>query len=472
MTTERIARLIGLVLLIVLAFAGGVAWRTWAGATKKDARKPIYYVDPMHPWYKSDKPGIAPDCGMKLEPVYEGAAAAKEERKALYYRDPQDVTYRASAPGINPATGNDLEPVYDEIPANAVEVSADKYDLAGLTFGTVELTSERQTIRSTGRIAIDETRVEQVHSKTEGWIEKTFVNYTGELVRKGQPLLTMYSPELLASQQEYLLALKARDSMRHSSMERFQLSGDSLVDAARRRLALWDLTPAQIDEIEKSGRPVKSITLYSPASGYVTAREAFPNQRIGPEMKLYTIADLSRVWVLADVFEADAPSIRNGMTARVSVPGTGKVFSATIRNIQPVVEASTRTLKARLELPNPGYQLRPDMWVDVAFTTAAATRLMVPAGSVIDSGVTKIVYVDRGNGKLEPRQVATGAMVDNRVEVSSGLQAGERIVTSGAFLLNSESQMRSVAAAPPAPDNAPPATGTPAPAKGGDHSHD
>jgi RND family efflux transporter MFP subunit len=446
MNTPRIARYFGLLLLLVLAFSGGVAWRTWAGAAKKDARKPIYYVDPMHPWYKSDKPGIAPDCGMKLEPVYEGAAPAKQDRKALFYRDPKDPAYRADAPGINPSTGNDLEPVYDDIPANAVEVSADKSELTGLTFGTAEQTSAAEGIRSTGRIAIDETRVEQVHSKTEGWIEKTFVNFTGELVRKGQPLLTMYSPELLASQQEFLLALKARESMRHSSMERFQLSGDSLVEASRRRLALWDLSPAQIEEIEKTGTPIKSVTLYSPASGYVTEREAFPNQKIGPEMKLYTLADLSRVWVMADVFEADAPSIRSGMTARVSVPGTGKTFNAVVKNIQPVVEAATRTMKVRLELPNPGYQLRPDMWVDVTFNPAAATRLTVPSEAVIDSGATQIIYVDRGAGKLEPRQVTTGARIENRVEITSGLKAGERIVTSGAFLLNSESQMRSVAA--------------------------
>lgn len=449
--------------LLLLAFSGGVAWRTWAGAQKKDVRKPLYYVDPMHPWYKSDKPGIAPDCGMKLEPVYENGQAPREDRKPLYYRDPKRPSYRADAPGINPETGSDLEPVYEEAPKNAVQLPANKQDLMGVTFGKAEWTVNKQVVQATGRIAVDETRIVRVNSKTEGWIEKTFVNYAGDLVKKGDPMLTMYSPEMLASQQELLLAIKARETMQHSSMPSLQVSGDSLVEAARRRLAQWGLTPAQIEEVEKTGKPVKAVTIYAPADGYVTEREAYPNQRISPETKLYTLADLSRVWVMADVFEADAPSIRTGMTARVTVTATGRSYLATVTNIQPMVEASTRTLKARLELPNSDYRLRPDMWVTVDFQTGGAKELTVPARSVIDSGTVKIVYVDRGNGNLEPRQVETGERFDDRVIITGGLSGRERIVTSGAFLLNSESQMRSVTSAA-----APLETGAPA----GKHHHD
>jgi RND family efflux transporter MFP subunit len=444
--TVRIARFAGLVLLLAIAFSSGVAWRTWAGAKKKDARKPLYYVDPMHPWYKSDKPGIAPDCGMKLEPVYEDAAKPKEDRKPIYYRDPKQPGYRADAPGINPETGNDLEPVFEEAPAGAVTVAADKHELLGLTFGTVERVARNASIRSTGRIAVDETRVERVHSKTEGWIEKTFVNYTGELVRKGQPLLTLYSPELLASQRELLLALQARETMHHSTVDALRGGGTSLVEAARRRLELWDLSPEQIAEIERTGQPVKSITVYSPASGYVTEREAFPNQRINPEMKLYTIADLSRVWVMADVYEADAQAVRLGMPAQVVVPGTGRTLSARVTYILPTVDPATRTLKARLEAANPAYQLKPDMWVEVDFHISGPTMLSVPAEAVIDSGTAQVVYVDRGDGRLEPRRVESGARIEDRMEIVKGLKEGERIVTSGAFLLNSESQMRSVGA--------------------------
>jgi RND family efflux transporter MFP subunit len=444
-----IAKLFGVLLLLALAFAGGVAWRTWAGAQKKSERTVLYYVDPMHPWYKSDKPGIAPDCGMKLKPVYQGdqEPSATDTRKPLYYRDPKQPSYQANAPGINPETGSDLEPVYDETPANAIALNADQQNLLGVTFGTPQFTSAAQTVHSVGRIAVDETRIERVHSKTEGWIEKTFVNYTGELIQKGQPLLTLYSPELLASQQEYLLALKARETMHHSSVPSMAGSGETLVAAARQRLSLWDLTAQQIEEIETTGKPIKSVTLYSPAAGYVMEREAFPNQKIGPEMKLYTIADLSRVWVMADVYEADAPSIRVGTTARVTMNGSGRAFVAHVTNIQPTVESATRTLKARLELENPGYALKPDMYVDVDFTTGGGSRLTVPAEAVIDTGVTKTVYVDRGGTAnqlraIEPRTVETGARLGDRIEITRGLKPTDRIVTSGAFLLNSESQMR------------------------------
>jgi RND family efflux transporter MFP subunit len=453
--TARIAKLAGLLILLAIAFSSGVAWRTWASAKKKDARKPLYYVDPMHPWYKSDRPGIAPDCGMKLEPVYEGAGKPKDERKPIYYRDPKQPEFRADAPGINPETGNDLEPVFEEIPGNVVTAAADKHELLGLTFGTVERVARNTSIRSTGRIAVDETRVERVHSKTEGWIEKTFVNYTGELVRKGQPLLTLYSPEMLASQRELLLALKARETMHHSTVDALRGGGEALVEAARRRLALWDLSPEQIAEIERTGQPIKSITVFSPAFGYVAERDAFPNQRINPEMKLYTIADLGRVWVMADVYESDAQAIRLGMPARVVVPGTGRTLSARVTFILPTVDPATRTLKARLEADNPAHQLRPDMWVDVDFQTAASTVLAVPAEAVIDSGTARVVYVDRGNSNFEPRPVETGARFEDRIEIVKGLKEGERIVRSGAFLLNSESQMRSAAApaAEPAQDH-------------------
>jgi RND family efflux transporter MFP subunit len=399
----------------------------------------------MHPWYRSDKPGIAPDCGMKLEPVYRDGAAPKETRKPLYYRDPKQHAYRADSPGINPETGNDLEPVYDDTPANALPVAADRHELLGLTFGQAEETAITAATRATGRVAVDETRVVRVHSKTEGWIEKTFVAYTGALVHAGDPLLTLYSPELLASQQELLLALKARDSMHHSSMTALQVSGDSLVEAARRRLALWDLSPARIAEIEQSGTPLRTVTIYSPADGYVLEREAFPNQKIAPDTKLYTLADLSRVWVFADVFETDAASLRTGSSVRISGPAVTGTLRGTVSAIQPVVDSGTRTLKARIELPNPGYRLRPEMWVDVDIQSGTARRLTVPAQAVIDSGDTQIIYVDRGNGNLEPRRVTTGARSGDRVEILSGLTPSERIVTSGAFLLNSESQMRSSA---------------------------
>jgi membrane fusion protein, copper/silver efflux system len=436
-----------LAVIFVLGFGYG-RWYSTRQAATKSGRKILYYVDAMHPWYRSDKPGIAPDCGMKLEPVYagglSGSSNAAAERKILRYTDPQDPNYMSDKPGLNPATGNDLEPVYAGAPpANAMQVSSDKQQLIGVRYGQAEWTSEGQTIRAEGRVAPDETRITRVHTKVEGWIERVTADYTGQFIQKGQPLLTLYSPELLASQQELLLALKARDLMRHSSMAESAGNSASLVEAARRRLELFDLSRAQIEEIERTNQPVKSITLYAPSEGYITARNAFPGQRILPETELYTITDLSRVWVMADIFEADAPQVRVEQSARIILPGAGGSLAARVSYLQPQIDPATRTLKARLEVANPAFRLRPDAFVDVEMALAGARRLMVPAEAVLDAGTTKTLFLDRGNGYFEPRQVETGQRIGDRVEILKGLQPGQRIVTSGAFLLNSESQIKS-----------------------------
>lgn len=451
----KVVRAVLLLAGIALVFVFGFGYGRWYSTrpAAKEGRKILYYVDAMHPWYKSDKPGIAPDCGMKLEPVYadgttgdEGAAA----RKITGYRDPQDHTYTSDKPGLNPATGNELEPVYADqqaAPAGAIHVNAEKQQMIGMTIGTAEWTTDGQAVRYNGRVAADETRVTRIHSKVDGWIERVTVDFTGQLTRAGQPLLTLYSPELLASQQELLLAKRAEGLMQHSSMMDAAVNSKSLVDAARRRLELWDLSRAQMDEVERSGKPIKSVTVYSPAAGFVMARNAFPGQRVTPETELYTITDLSRVWVMADVFEADAPELRMGQAASITVPGTNQTLAARVSYIQPEVDAATRTLKLRLELANPGLRLKPDMFVDVAMTLGAARRLTVPADAVLDSGTTKTVFLDRGNGYFEPRQVETGIRTGDRVEIVKGLAPGERIATSAAFLLDSESQLKTAAGA-------------------------
>ncbi|SPE42638.1 Efflux transporter, RND family, MFP subunit (fragment) [Candidatus Sulfopaludibacter sp. SbA3] len=214
--------------------------------------------------------------------------------------------------------------------------------------------------------------------------------------------------------------------------------------AARRRLELWDLSPEQVAEVERTGKAIKSITLYAPAAGYLTTRNAFPGQKIMPETELYAITDLSRVWVMADVSESDAPQVRLGQSARIELPG-GAALSARVSYLQPQIDPTTRTLKARLDVANPGMRLRPDMFVDVEMQLGGARRLMVPADAVLDSGAAKTIFMDRGNGYLEPRQVETGQRLGGRVEIVKGLTADERIVISGAFLLNSESQMKPVA---------------------------
>jgi RND family efflux transporter MFP subunit len=266
-------------------------------------------------------------------------------------------------------------------------------------------------------------------------------------------MLTLYSPELVASQEEYLLALRARDTMRHASMESMQDSADSLIAAARSRLEhLWNLDAATLAEIERTRRPVRSVPLLAPADGFILSRNAFPNQHVTPETELYTLADLRHVWIVADVAEADAPFVRMGSAAIVELSyAPGRKFASRVTNLLPQIDAQTRTLKVRLEADNPSFALKPELFVTVTFRTVMPARLTVPEDAVIDTGATQTVFVDRGNGNFEPRRVETGEHYDGRVEIASGLDVHERIALSGAFLLDSESKMRGIAASAQAP---------------------
>ncbi len=442
-------------LLVGLAWLGGYGYGRWYGIGKAGAgrasggRRILYYVDPMHPAYKSDKPGIAPDCNMKLEPVYapvyedDPPARAEARRKVLHYRDPRNPQYTSRVPGLSPETGAELEPVYEEEPAGTVRISTEKQQTIGVRFGEAAWTSGTQTIRALGRVTIDERRVSQVHSKLEGWIETVLVDFTGQLVTRGQPLLTLYSPDMLAAQQEFLLAEKAGDQLRHSALADTRHHTDALREAARTRLALWDFSPAEMERLARTRAPVKTYTLHSPASGHVMERRAFPGQRITPESSLYTIVDLTRVWILADVFEQDASRVRLGQAALVRPSyGASGAFTARVSHVLPQVDAATRTLKVRLEAANPGLALKPEMFADVEFRLVRPRMLTVPAEAVLDSGLRKTVFVDRGNGAFEPRQVETGERVDGRVQILRGLAPGERVVTSGNFLIDSESQLK------------------------------
>ena len=456
MATTAIKR-IGTIALVAAAFAGGYIYnaikgRSVAPADKSD-RKVLYWVDPMHPAYKSDKPGIAPDCGMKLEPVYaDGGAPVKSnaERRVLYYRDPKDSSFKAQQPGLNPETGNQLEPVYaDDISTmevGTVQITPEKQQLIGVKYGKVEAGGGSRTIRAVGKVAIDETRIGHVHTKVEGWIDKVFVDFTGQLVRKGQPLLTIYSPDMLASQRELLLAAKAKTIMKNSALPSGFDQSESLLMASRRRLELWDLSEAQINQVLTTGEPIKNITLYSPMTGYITDRKAFPQLKVMPDTDLYTIVDLSHVWIMADVFEYEAPNVGVGQTARVTLEALpGRTFSARIDFLQPQVDPMTRTLKVRLNMDNPGVMLKPDMYANVEFRVNTPSKLTVPAEAVLNAGERKTVFVDRGNGYFEPKQVTTGERDGDRIQILSGLSGGERVVTSGNFLIDSESQMKAAA---------------------------
>jgi len=263
------------------------------------------------------------------------------------------------------------------------------------------------------------------------------------LIAKGDPLLSIYSPEMLSSEQEYLLAMRARETMRSNPSQEAASNADSLVGAARRRLELWDLSAAQLEEVEKSHTPIRAINLYSPASGYVTSRNAFPGQKVAPETELYAISDLSRIWIMADVFEVDLPKVGMGQSAWVTpASGTGGAFPARVTYIQPQIDPTTRALKVRLEAANPNLRLKPDMFVNVEFRIGLPGRVAVPADAVVNTGTRQTVFVDLGNGRLEPRAVEIGERLGDRVQILRGLRAGERVVSSGTFLVDSEAKLK------------------------------
>jgi membrane fusion protein, copper/silver efflux system len=423
--------------------------------TATSERKILYWQDPMHPQYTSDKPGKAPDCGMDLVPVYadEAKPAAKAgERRVLYWQDPMNPQNHYDKAGKAP-DGMDLAPVYAEekidegsLPEGAFKVTPDKQQLIGVQYAEVGLQSLTKTIRAVATLTYDETKIARVHAKIEGWIDKVFVDFTGQLVKKGQPLLSIYSPELVSTQDEYLLALRARDKLGSSSYKEVVDGAGSLLAAARKRLELWDVSDEQIAEVEKTRAPIKDLTLYSPVNGFVTARNSYEKQRITLETELYAIADLSTVWAIADFYEYEARDVRIGQGVVLTVASfPGRTFRSKVTYIYPQLDSSTRTLRVRVELPNPDFNLKPDMYANAELKIDYGRRLAIPQEGVLDSGAEQLVFVALDGGYFEPRKVQLGDKVDNQVIILSGLKAGERIVTSGNFLIDSESKLKSAA---------------------------
>jgi len=375
-------------------------------------RKILYYVDPMHPAYKSDKPGTAPDCGMDLVPVY---------------ADEKESTTDGSA-----------------LPPGAVKISAEKQQLIGVQTGFVESRDVQKMIRTVGQIAYAEPKLAYVTTKFEGYIEVLFVDYTGKLVEKGQPLFSVYSPELVSTQEEYLLALRAQKSLEQSTIGEVTASANTLLESAKRRLHLWDISDKQIAELERSGKITKTLNIYSPIRGHVVEKMALAGLKVMPGMNLYQIADLSTVWVLADVYEYEIPSIKIGQEATITLSYyPGEAFKGRVTYIYPYLTADTRTVKVRLELPNPGEKLKPQMYANVELKSSYGKQLTVPEEAVLDAGNEQIVFVAHERGYFEPRQVALGAKAQDRYIVLSGLTEGEKVVTSGNFLIDSESRLKS-----------------------------
>ncbi|MEW6714443.1 MAG: efflux RND transporter periplasmic adaptor subunit [Nitrospirota bacterium] len=338
---------------------------------------------------------------------------------------------------------------------NTVEIEPDKQQLIGVKTIAAEVMPMRKIIRTVGRIEYDERKLATINTKFEGWIEKLHVDYTGKYVKKGAPLAEIYSPELMATQQEFLNVLRwTKQNTEHRAQNtdtkneiETMLSQDTerIVDAARQRLKLWDITDEQIKTIEETGKPLRTLTIYSPVSGYVVQKEAVQGMRIMPGEKLFDIADLSTLWVISDIYEYELSYIKVGQTANISLSYLPeKVFSSTIDYIYPALSGDTRTAKVRFTIANSSAQLKPQMFTNVEIKIDMGKKLAIPDDAVIDTGTRQIIYVDKGEGYFEAREVHIGLKADRMTEVLHGLEAGEKVAASGTFLIDSEAQLKGI----------------------------
>jgi membrane fusion protein, copper/silver efflux system len=425
-----------------------------------DTSKPTKaeYYCPMHPQQRSDKPGDCPICSMKLVRLEKAPESTVETAKDQYYC-PMHPQQRSDKPGNCPICSMKLvkmegtvaqehdaakePPMAAEAPT--VFISPERQQLIGVRTVVAERKPLSREIWATGKIAFDETKVTHIHTKISGFIEEVFADYVGKPVKSGQPLFTIYSPDLVATQEEYLLALRSSDSLKDSSFQWVSKGSTNLLEAARKRLQLWDISEQEIRELEKSEKAKRALTIFSPVSGIVTQRAAYHHGRnVTPEMELYTIVDLSTVWALGEVYEHELPLIRIGQSVQVEFPyGAGtRVRNGRITFVSPTLDPKTRTAEVRVEFANPDLTLRPDMFVNFKARVSFGSPLVVPADAVLDTGTEQYVFVDKGQGYFEPRMVTVGQEADGLYAIERGLRPGERVVTAANFILDSESRLK------------------------------
>jgi multidrug efflux pump subunit AcrA (membrane-fusion protein) len=349
------------------------------------------------------------------------------------------------------ADGMDLAPKYadeeaglENMPAGTVKIAEGRQQLIGVQTATVKRERVFRTIRAVGQITADETRLAHIHVKVNGWIDKVYVDYIGQLVKKGQPLFTLYSPDLVATEHEYLIARRGKQYLGDSSFPEASQGADSLLRSARERLRLWDISDDQIKKLDETGEVTRTLTFYSPIAGFVTDRKAFPQTSVTPDMELYTVADLSSIWATAEIYEYEVPYVHLGQQAQMELSYyPGKTYSGKVSYIDPTVDPQTRTVKVRLNFPNPRFELKPQMFSEVLLKIDYGSQIVVPPDAILDAGEKQTVFVALPNGYFEPRDVTVGAKLEDKVIVLSGLKPGESIVTSGNFLIDSESRLKS-----------------------------
>lgn len=400
----------------------GVTAQPWKHFTSQPAGETQvvadHYTCPMHLQIKQDGPGSCPICGMDLVKA---------------------STLKSADTGAAPAAANLPEGLSE------VTLSPEQQVLANVKTEAVAVHALHRSLTSPGRITYDETRLAQVTARVNGRIERLYVNSTGATVVKGRPMGTIYSPDVVATMEEYLAARKSHQDLKDNPYPDLVESAESLLVATRQRLKLWGITDAQIAHLEKTGKATLALELLAPQSGVVTKKLVQPGQYVKEGDVLYDVADLSQVWVEADVFEADMRDVRLGQTVEVTTPSyPGKTFRGRISFVYPFLNAESRTVKVRATIPNPGQRLKPDMFVTASLVTAhGAEQLAVPASAVLDTGRRKLVYVEAAPGVFRPREVSLGAKAEAYYPVISGLAAGENVAVSGGFLLDAASQIQS-----------------------------
>jgi membrane fusion protein, copper/silver efflux system len=415
--------------------------------------KILFYRNPMNPEITSPTPAKG-SMGMDYIPVYAEENTPKKEPKILFYRNAMNPEITSPVPTTD-SMGMDYVPVYaeedsgnDAEPDGTVKIDAVTVQNIGVRTSRAEQRSLSRDIQAVGRVAFDETRLARLHPKTEGWIEKLFVDKTGEFVKKGTILLGLYSPQLVSSQQEFLVALSNSESLEDSSFKDIREGAEQLLRSSRERLELLDVPEHQIRELEKTRKIKKTLHIHSPFNGIVMKVGAREGQYVSPTTELYMLADLYNIWVYVEIYENELSWVKIGDTALMEVSGIpGEVFSGKVTYIYPYLESKTRTNRIRLEFDNQDLRLKPEMFANVALKASEQTdAVVVPSEAIVRSGLNNQVFVVRAPGKFEPRMVKLGVSAEGMTQILSGVKPGEEVVTSSQFLIDSESKLREATA--------------------------